>query len=75
MVSFFKDIYDYLKEQICKPKLHVMENEGSKAVLTLIKEQEVTIQLVELGKHHVNTAELGLKTGRYQIISSLATLT
>ena len=75
MVSFFKDIYEYLKEQICKPKLHVMENEGSKAVLTLIKEQEVPIQLVELVKHRVNAAEMGFKTGKYQIISSLATLT
>ena len=26
MVSVFKDIYEYLKERKCKPKLHVMEN-------------------------------------------------
>ena len=46
IVSVFKDIYEYLKERKYKPKLHVMENECSKAVQTFIKELEVPIQLV-----------------------------
>ena len=54
MVSVFKDIYEYLKERKCKPKLHVMDKECSKVVQTFIKYQEVLIQLVEPGNHRVN---------------------
>ena len=72
MVSVFKDIYEYLKEQKCEQKSHVMDNECSKAVQTLIKEQEVPIQLVEPGNHFVNTAEMRVKTGKYHLISILA---
>ena len=56
MVSVFKDIYEYLKEGECKPKLHVMENECSKAVQVFIKEQELPIQLVKPRKYRVNAA-------------------
>ena len=56
MVLVFKDIYEYLKERKCKPKLHVMDNECSKAVQAFIKEQEVPIQLVEPGNNRVNAA-------------------
>ena len=54
MVTFFKEIYEYLKKRNCKPKLHVMDNKCSKAVQTFIKEQEVPIQLVKPGNHRVN---------------------
>ena len=74
MVAFFKEIYEYLKEQKSKPKLHIMDTKWSKAVHTFIKEQEVPIQLVEPGNHDVNEAEMGVKTGNYQLISSLGTL-
>ena len=74
MVSVFKDIYDHLKERKCKPKLHVMDNECSKAVQAFIKEQEVPIQLVKPVNHRVNAAEMGVKIGKYHLISSLATV-
>ena len=51
-----------------------MENECSKAVQTFIKEQDVPIQLVEPGNYRVNAAEMGVKTGKYHLISSLATV-
>ena len=51
-----------------------MDNKCSKAVQTLIKEQEVPIQLFKPGNHHVNAAEMGVKTGKYQLISNLATV-
>ena len=72
MVSVFKDIYEYSKERKCKPKLQVIDNECSKAVQKFIKEQEVPIQLVEPGKNRVNAEEIGVKTGKYYLISSLA---
>ena len=74
MVSVFKDIYEYLKEGKCKPNLHVMDKECSKAVQAFIKEQEVPIQLVKPGNHRVNASEMGVKTGNYHLISSLATV-
>ena len=72
MVSVFKDIYEYLNERKCKPKLHIMDNECSKAVQAFIKEQEIPIQLVEPGNHRVNAAERSVKTGKYHLTSSLA---
>ena len=51
-----------------------MDNECSKSVQTFIKEQEVPIQLVEPGNHYVNAAEMGVKTSKYHLISSLATV-
>ena len=72
MVSVFKDIYEYLNERRCKPKLHLMEKKCSKAVRSFIKDKEVPIQLVKPGNHRVNEAEMGVKTGKYHLISSLA---
>ena len=60
MVAFFKEFYDYLKERKCKPNLHVMDNACFEEVQTFIKEQEVTIQLVEPGNHRVNAEEMGV---------------
>ena len=74
MVAAFKEIYEYLKERNFKPKLHVMDNQWSKAVQTLIKEQEVPIQIVKPGNHRVNAAEMVFKTVKYHLISSLATV-
>ena len=74
MVSYFKDIYEYLKKRKYKPKLHVMENKGSKAVQEFIKEKEVPIQIVKPGNHRVNAAEMGVKKGKYHLISILATV-
>ena len=54
MVSVFKDIYEYLKERKCKPKLHFMDNKCSKEVQAFIKDKEAPIQLVEPGNHRVN---------------------
>ena len=51
-----------------------MDKEFSKAVQTFIKEKEVPIQLIEPGNHRVNAAEMGVKTGKYHLISSLATV-
>ena len=55
-VSVFKEIYEYLKERKFKSKLHVIDNECSKAVHAFIKEKEVHIQIVKPGNHRVNAA-------------------
>ena len=46
-----------------------MDNECSKALQALINEKKVPIQLVEPGNHRVNAAEMGVKTGKYNLIS------
>ena len=74
MVSVFKYIYEYLKDRKFKPNLHGMDRECSKLVQVFIKEQEVPIQLVEPGNHRVDAAEMGVKTSKYHLISSLATI-
>ena len=74
MVTVFKEIYEYMKERNCKPNLHVMDNECSRAVQTFVKEQKVPIKIVEQGNHRVNAAGMGVKTGKYHLISSLATV-
>ena len=51
-----------------------MDNECSKALQAFIKEQEVPIQLFKPGKHRMNASEMGVKTGKYHLISSLATV-
>ena len=51
-----------------------MDNKCSKAVQKFIKEQEVPIQLVEPGNHRVNAEQMGVKTGKYHLISILATV-
>ena len=60
MVSVFNEIYEYLKEWNCKPKLHVIYNKCYKAVQTIIKEQEVLIQLVEPGNHRVESKQASI---------------
>ena len=50
MVKAFTDIYAYLKTKNLQPKLHVLDNECSKAVQTFIKSNGTNIQIV--GPHN-----------------------
>ena len=74
MIAVFQDIYEYLKQRGCSPKLHVLDNECSKAVKQYIKSEQVNIQLVEPHNHRVNAAEPAVKTAKYHIIAGLSTV-
>ena len=74
MVKAFTDIYAYLKTKNLQPKLHVLDNECSKAVQTFIKSNGTDIQIVEPHNHSVNAAEPAVKAIKYHVIAGLATV-
>ena len=51
MIAVFKDIYKELEIRNFKPKLHGLDNQCSKAVISYIKKEKVNIQLVEPHNH------------------------
>ena len=64
MTECFKEIYSYLTARGCKPKLHVLDNECSKAIKNQIQKEKTRIQLVEPHNHQVNAAETVVKTAK-----------
>ena len=74
MINVFKDIYETLKTRGWQPKLHVLDNECSKAVQKYIREENVRIQIVEPHNHRVNAAEPAVKTTKYHLVAGLATV-
>ena len=46
MIDTFKYIYEYLKVRNLAQKLHILDNECSKAVQKYVKSEKVEIQLV-----------------------------
>ena len=74
MVAAFKDVYTYLMDKQLAPKLHVLDNECSKAVQTYVKRRNTIIQLVEPHNHQVNAAETSVKAAKYPLLAALATV-
>ena len=57
MVVTFKDVYQTLEARGLHPKLHVLDNEYSKAVQDYVRSEVTNIQIVEPYNHRVNTSE------------------
>ena len=74
MVATFKDVYQYLQDRGLGPKLHVLDNECSKAVQAYIRSQDTKIQLVEPHNHRVNAAEPAVKAVKYHCLAGFATM-
>ena len=74
MIDTFKDVYSFLKTCKHAPKLHVLNNECSKAVENFIRNNDTDIQLVEPHNHRVNAAETGIKATKYHVIAGLQTV-
>ena len=74
MVKTFQEVYEFLKQQNCAPKLHVLDNKCSKAVQAFIRKEKTSIQLVEPHNHQVNAAETAIKASKYHIIAGLQTV-
>ena len=70
----FQELYAYLREQGIQPRLHVLDNECSKAIKTFLRSQDTDIQLVKPHNHRVNAAETAVKAAKYHMIAALATL-
>ena len=71
MIDTFKDVYSFLKTCKYEPKLHMLDNECSKAVKNFICNNDTNIQLVEPHNHKVNAAETAIKSTKYHIIAGL----
>ena len=74
MAVAFKYVCTYLMDKQLAPKLHVLDNECSKAVQAYVKRQNTIIQLVEPYNHRVNAAETAVKAAKYHLLAALATV-
>ena len=74
MVETFKSVYKFLQKHNCSPKLHVLNNECSKAVQNFVQNENTSIQLVKPRNHRVNAAETAIKAAKYHIIAGLQTV-
>ena len=74
MVEAFTSIYTELETAGHNPKLHVLDNECSRAVQKFLIKKGTARKNVEAHNHRVNAAEPAMKTAKYHIISHIATL-
>ena len=74
MVEAFTSVYTKLETAGHTPKLHVLDNECSRAVQKFLIRKGTARQNVEAHNHIVNAAEPEVKTAKYPIISHIATL-
>ena len=74
MVEAFTSIYADLEASGHNPKLHVLDNECSRAVQNFLKMKDTARQNLEGNHHNANTAEPAVKTVKYRIISHIATM-
>ena len=74
MVEAFTSVYTELETAGHKPKLHILDNECSRAVQKFLIKKGTARQNVEAHNHRVNAAEPAVKTSKYHIIAHIATL-
>ena len=74
MVAAFQDIYAELEAKNLKPKLHVLDNECSRAVQAFLRSNDTKWKNVEAYNHRVHAAEPAVKTAKYHAIAHFATL-
>ena len=70
MVATFKDVYNTLEARGLHPKLHVLDNECSKAVQDYVRSEGTSIQ--PAGR--INAAEPAVKSVKYHVLAGLATV-
>ena len=71
-VRCYKNIYTFLSERNCAPKLNIMDNEASRAVKRFITNTTAKYQLVEPHNHRVNAAERAIRTFKNHFVAGLA---
>ena len=74
IVAAFSNIYDELETKGHKLKLHVLDNECSRAVHNVFLSKGTAHQNVKTHNHQANTLESAAKTAKYHLISHIATL-
>jgi hypothetical protein len=65
--------FNYWVSKGFKPKVNIMDNQATKAIKTYLTPQQVTLQLVKLHNHRINTAERAIQTFKNRFIGALGT--
>ena len=73
-IEVFTEVYLHLQQKGINQKLHVLDNECSKAIKNFVNSQKMAIQLVEPHNHQANAAKTAVKTAKCHFIASLATV-
>ena len=73
-VRVYRELYQYLADRNCKPRLNIMDNEASAAVKWVIQQATSSYQLVEPNDHRLNAAERAISTFKNHFIAGLASV-
>ena len=74
MVEAFTRTFTKLEAAGHKPKLHVLDNECSRAVQNFLIKKVTARKNVEAHNHRVNASEPAVKTAKYHIIAHVSRL-
>jgi hypothetical protein len=64
ILEAYKSNFKYLVSKGLEPKVHVMDNQATKAIKAYLTPQQITLQLVEHHNHRVNTAERAIQPSK-----------
>ncbi len=71
--AYKKKEFEMLVSKGFKPKLNIMDNQGTKHIKTCLTRNDCKLQLVEPHNHHVNVAKCAIQTFKDAYIAVLAT--
>lgn len=73
IVNAFQTKFNYLKKRGFNPKMNVMDNIASKAVIEYLEDEKIKFQLMEPYNHRINAAERAIQTWKRHIIAGKCT--
>ena len=73
-VQCYKDMYTFLTERNCKPRLNIMNNKAPRAVKKIITNKNAKYQLIEPNNHRGNAAERAIRTFKNLFVARLASV-
>ena len=71
MSRVFKTVYEKLEKRGIKPKLHIMDNEVSRTVMSWLEQNRVDAQKVSPHNHRANTVERMIETTKHHFIAGM----
>jgi hypothetical protein len=69
----YKELFESLESKQYKPKMNVMNNQGTKYIKKFHTKKECNLQVVELHNHRMNPAKRAIQTFKDSFIAALAT--
>ena len=74
MIAAYEEVYSKFEGLGHKPQLHILDNECSKCIQNFLEKKDTKRHHVAPHNHRVNAAEPAVKTAKYHLIATLATL-